>query len=319
MGFQGYERPDGIVGIRNHVAVIASVSCANGVVEAIRRELPRVKPLTHTEGCGRGPRDLVLATRTLCGLGKNPNVAGVLVVGLGCEFLKAPMIADEIRSSGKPVEHLVIQENRGSQRTTEMGVALVRQLLNRADTVARKNASWDRLTFGFDIAGLESEAARTAYRVLRCAAEWLTSEGATVIANDALEGSSNSRLQGRLEYGEAPNSAGLWLMDTPVGNAYAVTGMAAAGAHVLIRSTERATSAGFPIAPVVNVSAVSGLFESMEEDFDVDAGRFATGLPADAGAGDLVHLLECVIGGRATKPEAAGYDVMSILTQGPAF
>ena len=35
MNFLGYRRENGLIGIRNHVLVISSVSCANGVVEAI--------------------------------------------------------------------------------------------------------------------------------------------------------------------------------------------------------------------------------------------------------------------------------------------
>ncbi|MDJ0788657.1 MAG: UxaA family hydrolase, partial [Myxococcota bacterium] len=50
----GFERPDGKVGVRNHVLVMSSVSCANAVVEHIGRQLPQVKTITHTEGCGRG-------------------------------------------------------------------------------------------------------------------------------------------------------------------------------------------------------------------------------------------------------------------------
>jgi altronate dehydratase large subunit len=33
--FLGYERPDGSAGIRNYMAVIPSVACANGVVAVI--------------------------------------------------------------------------------------------------------------------------------------------------------------------------------------------------------------------------------------------------------------------------------------------
>ena len=42
MNFPGYQRENGTVGVRNHLLVLASVSCANGVVEAIGRELPEV-------------------------------------------------------------------------------------------------------------------------------------------------------------------------------------------------------------------------------------------------------------------------------------
>jgi len=36
----GYLRPDGKVGVRNHVLVLATVSCVNGVIQRISREVP---------------------------------------------------------------------------------------------------------------------------------------------------------------------------------------------------------------------------------------------------------------------------------------
>jgi altronate dehydratase len=58
MGFTGFRRKDGTWGVRNHVVVMSSVSCANGVVRAIGRALPEVKTITHTEGCGRALDDV---------------------------------------------------------------------------------------------------------------------------------------------------------------------------------------------------------------------------------------------------------------------
>src|SRR5512136_3099901 len=104
MPFEGYARPDGGVGVRNHVVVMSSVVCANGVVNAIARECPDIKPITHTEGCGRGLTDLPITERTLVGLGCNPNVAAVLVIGLGCEFVRPDSLADQIKAAGKHVE-----------------------------------------------------------------------------------------------------------------------------------------------------------------------------------------------------------------------
>ncbi|NQU07714.1 MAG: UxaA family hydrolase, partial [Candidatus Abyssubacteria bacterium] len=46
MEFQGYRREDGKVGVRNHVLVLSSVSCANGVVEDVGRALPEVVSVT---------------------------------------------------------------------------------------------------------------------------------------------------------------------------------------------------------------------------------------------------------------------------------
>ena len=185
-GFRGYLRPDGGVGVRNHVVILSSVSCANGVVNAVLRELPEVKALTHTEGCGRGPSDLVNATRTLTGLGKNPNVAAVVVVGLGCEYLKAPWIAGEIKSSGKPVEMLVIQGEGGSQRTTEKAIEKVRRLLDQAQSVEQCDVGWDKLTIGLECGG-ETESVRRANQALGGCADWLVGEGGRVIVGELSE------------------------------------------------------------------------------------------------------------------------------------
>ena len=81
MGFMGYLRSDGRVGVRNHVVVMSSVNCSNAVVEQIGRAVPEVRTITHTEGCGRGPRDVALALRTLANVAAHPNVAGVLMGG----------------------------------------------------------------------------------------------------------------------------------------------------------------------------------------------------------------------------------------------
>ena len=56
MEFLGYKRANGTFGTRNHVLVISSVACANGVVEAIGRALPEVVTVTHGYGCGTGPQ-----------------------------------------------------------------------------------------------------------------------------------------------------------------------------------------------------------------------------------------------------------------------
>ena len=129
MDFMGYRRESGAVGTRNHVLVMSSVSCANGVVEAIGRELPEVKTITHTEGCGRATADSLMARRTLAGLGGNPNVAAVLVVGLGCESIKAAGLAAEIGNGATPVEKIDIQVCGGSVKATAEGIRIARRML----------------------------------------------------------------------------------------------------------------------------------------------------------------------------------------------
>ena len=46
----GYQRKDGKFGIRNHVLVLPTVSCVNGVVHRISREVPDAVCAPHAYG-----------------------------------------------------------------------------------------------------------------------------------------------------------------------------------------------------------------------------------------------------------------------------
>lgn len=187
MGFKGYKRFDGSCGVRNHVLVISSVSCANGVVNAISREVPEVKSVTHAEGCGRGLPDVEVTKRTVKGLCRNPNVAAVLVVGLGCEFMKAPQLADELKASGKPVKSLVIQDEGGSRKTTARGVQIAKELLAHAASIRQEECGWDRLRVGLECGGSDALSGVTANPLVGRAADWLVEQGGTVILSETTE------------------------------------------------------------------------------------------------------------------------------------
>jgi altronate dehydratase large subunit len=113
----GYVRPDGSVGYRNHIAILPSVGCANDVALRMGRMYPNVLVLAHRQGCGQLGNDKDQAARTLVGLGKNPNIAGVLVVGMGCESITAQYLADEISKTKKMVETLAVLESRHGNRS----------------------------------------------------------------------------------------------------------------------------------------------------------------------------------------------------------
>jgi len=106
MNFLGYRRPDGKVGVRNHVLILPSVACSGEVCNAIARKVKGTISIPHQHGCAQLPFDAEQTARTLIGVGKNPNVAAVLVIGLGCEGVNSSMLASKIAESGKPVKNL---------------------------------------------------------------------------------------------------------------------------------------------------------------------------------------------------------------------
>jgi altronate dehydratase large subunit len=187
MGFMGYRRRDGGVGVRNHVVVMSSVSCANGVVLGIGRELPDVKTVTHTEGCGRGPADVGLALRTLTGVARNANVAAVLVVGLGCEVIQAELLADQARSGAKPIECIGIQQLGGTRKAIARGVEIARRMLEEASGIERESFGFEHLTLAMECGGSDSMSGVTANPCVGAVADWLVGQGGRVILSELTE------------------------------------------------------------------------------------------------------------------------------------
>ncbi len=186
-GFDGYARPDGSAGIRNHVAVIPSVACANGVVAAIARELPDAVPLPHGHGCGRGGEDLGIHFRTLANLAANPNVYGALVVGLGCEVVKAEYLAERMSHSGKPVEFMNIQEVGGSRRAADRGVEIVSGMLAGAARQVKEQFPLSAVVLGLECGGSDAFSGVTANPSVGLVSDWLVGEGGTAVFTETTE------------------------------------------------------------------------------------------------------------------------------------
>jgi len=128
MELLGYKRHDGTVGIRNHLLVVPTVVCANHVAIKISNQLRKSVVIPHQHGCGQLGVDLEQTFRTLAGYGKNPNVAAVLVVGLGCEAVCPHNLCKEIAKTSKLVEVVIIQEEGGTLRAIEKGVKIGKEM-----------------------------------------------------------------------------------------------------------------------------------------------------------------------------------------------
>src|SRR3989440_6850652 len=127
--FLGYPRPDGRVGVRNHVLVVPTVICSAVVAERIARAIePHGAALPHLAGCGQLGPDLSVTHDTLAAYCRHPNVGAVIVVALGCEQVVAQYLADVARQAGRPSHIVSIQGEGGTVRATARGVELARQM-----------------------------------------------------------------------------------------------------------------------------------------------------------------------------------------------
>ncbi|MGH9314632.1 MAG: UxaA family hydrolase [Vicinamibacterales bacterium] len=138
--FQGYRRPDGRVGTRNHVLVVPTVICSSVVAERIAAAAAPVgTALPHLAGCGQLGPDMRVTHDTLAAYCRHPNVGAVVVVALGCEQVVAQMLAEAARRHGKPAEIVAIQSEGGTIRATEKGTRIARSF---AALLADQEREW---------------------------------------------------------------------------------------------------------------------------------------------------------------------------------
>ncbi|MBU3603909.1 UxaA family hydrolase [Polynucleobacter sp. AP-Kaivos-20-H2] len=107
--FMGYHRENGRMGIRNHVVILPLDDLSNAACEAVANNIKGTIAIPHPYGRLQFGADLELHFRTLIGAGCNPNVAGVVVIGIEPQWTK--IVVDGIKASGKPVEGFWIEGN----------------------------------------------------------------------------------------------------------------------------------------------------------------------------------------------------------------
>jgi altronate dehydratase large subunit len=184
----GYRRPDGRVGIRNHLVILSTVTCANVVAEQIGRRLgDDAIAITHSAGCGQGGDDLVQTRRTFYGTATHPNVGAVLLVGLGCETIDTRPLADEVAATGKPAGCLLIQDEGGTRPAVARGVELAQALWGQARIAAREPIDPSELIVGTECGGSDGFSGISANPAVGAAADRLTESGGTVILSEVTE------------------------------------------------------------------------------------------------------------------------------------
>ena len=185
--FEGWRRPDGRMGIRNHCVVVATVACATGVVRNVGRRLPDVVAVEHAHGCGRGGPDLGLQIKTLAGLVQNPNVGAAVLVGLGCEILSTALLKGALGSSGKPLETVIIQDVGGSSKAADQAETVARRLLGDLDKLPRDRGTAEDLVVGLECGGSDTFSGLTANPAVGKAADRLVELGGTAILAEITE------------------------------------------------------------------------------------------------------------------------------------
>jgi len=191
--FMGYERPDGQVGIRNHLLVIAPIDCSYEPAKKIAEQVEGAVAVTQTYGCGNDS----MLVHNLAGTALNPNVAGVLIVGLGCETLTGEILMDLIEPSGKPVYNITIQKEGGTLKTHEKGVRILQKMKQELAELQRETFPINKLTLAVECGGSDATSGLAANPAVGVAADKLIEEGGSVMFGETQEMSGTQQVLAR--------------------------------------------------------------------------------------------------------------------------
>jgi altronate hydrolase len=200
--FLGIRRPDGRVATRNYLAVISTVNCSATVARAIAETVSRsgvlddfpnidgIVALTHGSGCGMNStgEGMDVLRRTIAGYATHPNIAGALLVGLGCETngLGALITARRLEE-GDRLAAMNIQDTGGTRLCVEAGVERITAMLAAANDVQREPVLASELTIGLQCGGSDGYSGITANPALGAAVDLLVSHGGTAILSETPE------------------------------------------------------------------------------------------------------------------------------------
>jgi len=182
--FLGYRRPNGTVGVRNWVAVISIMDNCNPVTRAIANAVEGTIPVTTLFVRGQIGQDLELAFDSLAGMGSNPNIAAVLLIGL--EEKSTEEVARRIRPSGKPVEAIHLQPH-GTINTIAEGSRRALRMVREASSVRREPCPTSALIIGVECGGSDTTSGLTCNPTIGRMADRLIDDGGSVIISETAE------------------------------------------------------------------------------------------------------------------------------------
>ena len=200
--FEGFRRASGKTGTRNYLAVLTSVNCSASVARFMAKEIERsdilrgypnidgVIALVHGTGCGIAAKGegFDALKRTQWGYASNPNIAGVLLVGLGCEVFQIGRMKQEYGIvEGDMFRSMTIQETGGTRKTIESGVARLKEMLPIANRARRETRPASELMLALQCGGSDGYSGITANPALGSAVDVLVRHGGTAILSETPE------------------------------------------------------------------------------------------------------------------------------------
>lgn len=186
--FWGYKRPDGRVGIRNHILILPASVCASDTTRIIANQVESAVTFNMQLGCSQVGDDFVYTMDTIAGFAANPNIYGTVVVSLGCENAQMHLVLEEIsKRTNKPIENVIIQEAGGTLKTIEIATRYAKEMAAKANMLRREEFPISELILGTECGGSDPTSGLAANPVLGATCDLLVEAGGTAVLSETTE------------------------------------------------------------------------------------------------------------------------------------
>ena len=186
--FWGYKRREGRAGIRNHVLILPTCACGSESCRIVASQVKGAVNIVFNTGCSDVQANTDMSQKILTGFALNPNVYGVVIIGLGCETVPHKVLADKIRSmTSKPVVSFGIQEEGGTLKTIEKAVRAARIMASEAAMQQKERCGISELLLGIECGGSDATSGIASNPAVGALSDRLIDLGASSMMSESIE------------------------------------------------------------------------------------------------------------------------------------
>ena len=129
-----------------------------------------------------------MSQKVLTGFACNPNVYGVVIIGLGCETVPHKELREKIQAmTDKPVVSFGIQEEGGTLKTIEKAVRAARDMAAQAALVQKEECDISELLMGIECGGSDATSGIASNPAVGELSDLLVDLGASTIMSESIE------------------------------------------------------------------------------------------------------------------------------------
>lgn len=186
--FYGYRRAEGRPGIRNHVLILPTCACGSESCRIVASQVRGAVNIVFNTGCSDVAANTAMSQKVLQGFALNPNVYGVVIIGLGCETVPHAKLREAIQAqTSKPVVSFGIQDEGGTLKTIEKATRAAREMAAQAGLQQKEKFPISELFLAIECGGSDATSGIASNPAVGNLSDRLVDLGATAMMSESIE------------------------------------------------------------------------------------------------------------------------------------